>query len=227
MSVPEAIVALQFCATSLLLWLVWHYGWKRWALARLRQRLFAVRDQLFDIAADPKSGLAFNSLAYTQLRNTLNNAIRFSHAVGATRIFTCLALSKLRLFDDGLDFNSYESPADEAIKQITDADLKRKLLALRVRSVSHLFGYLSVTSPTFVLLIVASLARAIVKTVFRVERTPMCQEAPPRKPAKSVVHFKVAFRTVAKENLHSAPVRSIEFQANDYAETRSGSLVTA
>jgi hypothetical protein len=61
------------------LWVFWYYLWKPLRVTALREKLFALRDDLFDLAAD--GVISFNDPAYTQLRLLINGMIRFAHRV--------------------------------------------------------------------------------------------------------------------------------------------------
>jgi hypothetical protein len=50
----------------------------------LRQRLFAIRDDLFDFAAD--EGIGFDHPAYRGLRDEINSFIRFAHKITFSRL---------------------------------------------------------------------------------------------------------------------------------------------
>ena len=53
------------------------YGRRAHARDAFRQRAFAIRDELFDYAAD--GNIAFNDQAYWRLRLAMNGMIRYSH----------------------------------------------------------------------------------------------------------------------------------------------------
>jgi hypothetical protein len=59
------------------LWAFWYYLWKPQRIDIVRQKLFALRSKLFDVAAD--GVVSFDDPAYTQLRLLLNGMIRFAH----------------------------------------------------------------------------------------------------------------------------------------------------
>ena len=50
----------------------------------LRQRLFAIRDELFDFAAD--GGISFDDPVYRGLRDEINSFIRFAHKITFSRL---------------------------------------------------------------------------------------------------------------------------------------------
>jgi len=70
----EQIVALLGLVA---IWALWYYLWRPQRVAAFRERLFALRDNLFDLAAD--GVIPFNHPAYTQLRMLVNGMIRFAH----------------------------------------------------------------------------------------------------------------------------------------------------
>jgi 4-amino-4-deoxy-L-arabinose transferase-like glycosyltransferase len=75
------------------IWAIWYYLWKPLRADAFRETLFALRDDLFDLASDDV--VSFSDPAYTQLRLLINGMIRFAHRV----TFTTLILAKLRRED--------------------------------------------------------------------------------------------------------------------------------
>jgi hypothetical protein len=77
-------------------WLLLFTCWRPYRLDALRETLFALRDELFLIAADEKT-LSFNHPAYTELRNDLNGMIRFAERMTFFRslLFWLLVPKKL------------------------------------------------------------------------------------------------------------------------------------
>lgn len=59
------------------LWAFWYYLWKPQRVDIFRQKLFALRSDLFDLAT--KGTVPFDHPAYTQLRLMINGLIRFAH----------------------------------------------------------------------------------------------------------------------------------------------------
>jgi hypothetical protein len=67
-----------------LLWLVFYYGWRPYRIDRVRNDLFALRDELFIFAAN--GGVSFNDPAYRSLRNRINALVRNAHIISLSRI---------------------------------------------------------------------------------------------------------------------------------------------
>ena len=85
-----AIVSLASIG-ALLSFLFWLY--RDYCVDSFRQKLFALRDDLFDEAAN--GNIDFNSAAYGMLRSTINGQIRFAHRISLPHfIFISRALDK-------------------------------------------------------------------------------------------------------------------------------------
>jgi len=84
MDVLTAVRLTRFCIGLLLLWAMFYLSVRSYLVDHLRQKLFAIRDDLFDFAAD--DGVAFDDPAYVRLRQDLNNLIRFAHKVSMFRL---------------------------------------------------------------------------------------------------------------------------------------------
>jgi hypothetical protein len=66
------------------LWALFYFGLRRYRLDNVRLQLFALRNELFLLAANGE--LAFDQPAYMVLRNRINALIRFAHIITAGRI---------------------------------------------------------------------------------------------------------------------------------------------
>lgn len=73
-------------------------GWRAYARDAFRQRVFALRDQLFDYAA--AGNIEFNHPAYWRLRLMMNNTIRFSHRITFGEMLLPVAIDILRNSDE-------------------------------------------------------------------------------------------------------------------------------
>jgi hypothetical protein len=60
-------------------WTLWFYFVKEYRVAAFRERLFSVRDQLFDFAANGQ--VSFDDPAYLELRALINGMLQFAHRV--------------------------------------------------------------------------------------------------------------------------------------------------
>jgi hypothetical protein len=67
------------------LWFLYFVCWREHRIDTYRQRLFSVRDSLFDYAAT--GTVRFDDPAYTTLRDLSNGLIRFGHRLTFTRVW--------------------------------------------------------------------------------------------------------------------------------------------
>jgi hypothetical protein len=74
------------------LWWLFFWLYRDYRLDALRQHLFALRDELFDLA---RGGLlSFDSKAYGMLRSSINGNIRFGHRLGFLDVFCFLIFTR-------------------------------------------------------------------------------------------------------------------------------------
>jgi hypothetical protein len=82
---------LHFGVSLFALWLLYFIAWREHRLDAFRQRLFAVRDELFDFALAGE--IAFDDSAYITLRNLANGMIRYAHRLNFSRVLVLLICS--------------------------------------------------------------------------------------------------------------------------------------
>ena len=73
------LTALSTTLSLLALWALFHWLYRDYRVDLFRQRMFTLRDQLFDIAASGR--IAFDDPAYGKLRSMINGYIRFAHRI--------------------------------------------------------------------------------------------------------------------------------------------------
>jgi hypothetical protein len=89
----NAIVSASHLVISLLaLWFLYFFCWREHRIDAYRQRLFGVRDDLFDYAAS--GTIRFDDPSYTTLRDLSNGLIRFGHRLTFTRVWAVAFLGK-------------------------------------------------------------------------------------------------------------------------------------
>jgi len=129
--VYEQIMSL-FGLTAL--WAFWYYLWKPQRVDILRQKLFALRTDLFELGAS--GAVPFNHPAYTQLRLLINGIIRFAHRANVPALVVTAAQSR-----------NAPSNALAAWKKSTESlpeDARRRILEIHSNVsesfVRHIFG---------------------------------------------------------------------------------------
>src|SRR5690606_22651328 len=113
----------------LLLWVLFFWLYRDYRLDLFRQKLFALRDELFDVAAAGDVG--FDSPAYGMLRSTINGTIQYGHQLGFLDLLLPLAFTKRGpIADKGIsDFDRRWQLACNAL----NADAQAKLKSIRSR----------------------------------------------------------------------------------------------
>ncbi len=102
---------------GLLLWLI--YGpWQETVADILRQKLFEIRDELFDLASE-REDFTFDSPAYRELRNTLNGMIRHAHFITWPRFLIFGWLTRR--------YQANESSLMDLIQSIEDPQLRDRV----------------------------------------------------------------------------------------------------
>lgn len=86
----ESVVALASITSIFGLWVLVFWVYCDYRVDSFRQDMFALRDSLFDQAADGK--IAFDTPAYGLLRTTMNGFIRFGHRLTLPS-FLCIAFA--------------------------------------------------------------------------------------------------------------------------------------
>lgn len=140
MPIDEAVRLLHVAFNAVVLWLLWHYPWRRSCQFRYRQKLFEVRDQLFDFA---RSGqIDFTDPAYVALRSYINSMIRFSNAISVTRLATFIVFWRYL----GDSPRTRPSLAD-TLSQVADGSVKLELCSIRQSVEGHTIKHLMFSSP--------------------------------------------------------------------------------
>ena len=113
----------------LLLWMLYFWGYRDYRLSLFRRQLFALRDELFDLAQTNE--LNFNDRAYGQLRTTINGTIQFGHQLG----FFGLLFKYLLLRNEpqlNVISEAYSASWENACSELTPS-AREKVKALRQR----------------------------------------------------------------------------------------------
>ncbi len=102
-------------AVSLLgLWILFHWFYRRYRVDLLRERLFTLRGELFDMAASKE--IAFDDRAYKLMRATLNGFLAASPRVG----FLSISLNSRRFsLEDGGEVVDFRKEWELAVSSIS------------------------------------------------------------------------------------------------------------
>jgi hypothetical protein len=135
-------IAVAVSSGLSLVGLVWLYFWPYRDYRRdlFRARLFAIRAELFDGAADGR--IDFNHPAYGLLRSTMNGFLRFGHRFGTLRLIAMAVIVDPDAFSPDYDFDRRWREATRPL----DAETKEWLRSLREQMHQAFLAHLVMTS---------------------------------------------------------------------------------
>ncbi len=112
---------LNFHIVALII--LWYFIWREYQKDNYRQRIFAIRDEMFDYIAE--QNLGFDYPIFLQLRTTLNGSIRFSDRLDLWNISLLLILGKRIGFnrDSG---KLYREKLESIFGKIDDPSVRKK-----------------------------------------------------------------------------------------------------
>lgn len=90
-TLDQASAMIHLSVGLFLVWILLFFGGRDFRNDSLRQKLFALRDELFDYAAD--GNIDFGDPAYWLLRNFLNGTIRFAHKFSLLRLLMTMGIA--------------------------------------------------------------------------------------------------------------------------------------
>jgi hypothetical protein len=111
-------------------------------LDSFRQNMFAVRDELFDFAAE--GNIAFDHPAYVLLRRQMNGFIRYAHQLTVFRILMTAAIHKVVASPEPKDWRKEWA---QALESTSTEYVKMKLFEFHKRAMILAFKRLIIGSP--------------------------------------------------------------------------------
>lgn len=99
------------------------YFYKRYMIDAYRQKIFSIRDSVFDYAAD--GNIAFDNTAYCMVRTYLNGMIRFTEQIG---FFQFLLIATFRKASN----SQFESAMSAELNKLSEEQAKTLDHALRM-----------------------------------------------------------------------------------------------
>ena len=167
MTDPRIILTVVASVISLLaLWVVYCLSYRDYRVDLFRQRLFELRDRVFDFA---RSGeLSFDHPAYGILRSTINGFIRFGHRFGMFQIILFVSSIRRRDFQDAgeLQFHERWRNATTDLPDSTREKLNQFMLEMQLIVGDQLLF----TSPTLMITLVPVITWAILWVLLKTMR---------------------------------------------------------
>ncbi len=131
--------------------------WSDFRVDQFRQRMFAIRDELFDYAAS--GAIDFNDPAYRLLRQSMNGFIRYGHQLTLFRLL--LTIGGWRMSHEEPELRWAERFA-RAVRDIRDASVRKSIEQFHLRATDLVLRHLILGSPILmVVLLCGSLAMLV------------------------------------------------------------------
>jgi hypothetical protein len=135
-------------------WLVREYR-----LSVFRQRLFEVRDELFDAAADGM--MPFDHPAYRMTRQFINGTIRFAHRMNTTTLLLLLVTAWLTRPPQPQP--AFVVRLREACQTLPTHDAQRRVLHAYHATIALVFAHITYASPILLPLFLVLLTRELIR----------------------------------------------------------------
>jgi hypothetical protein len=148
MNADILVQILFFIILATTAWYCFFWLYREHTVDNFRQRLFALRDQLFDEAA--AGTISFDHPAYQMMRLTMNGFIRFGHRISLFELFIRFVIIKHKSAD------SYVSRFNESIKDL-DYKTADKMRQYQSRMVDLVVMQTLAASPVFLIFVISYL----------------------------------------------------------------------
>lgn len=155
------LMAPQGWLMLLFLWFMFFWLYRDYRLDLFRQNLFAIRDDLFDMADNGE--LPFNSKAYGMLRSLINGNIQYGHQLGFLEILFFI-IARQSSPEVTRNSEKFKSRWDVACKEISP-EAVTKLNQIRDRLHLKLIEQVIFTSPVLFFSFVALLLFVVIYAV--------------------------------------------------------------
>ncbi|MBN2547507.1 MAG: hypothetical protein JXB50_17010 [Spirochaetes bacterium] len=113
------------------LWILWFILWQKYSLDKLREDLFAVRDELFLIAAEKKDKFGFDHQIYKEFEDFINRTIKYSHNISNLNIFLFSSFINKRFKRTLIIKSKFIYDFENYIKYRCNKELVKKLMSLK------------------------------------------------------------------------------------------------
>lgn len=156
---PETIVTLLTTSASIaFLWICHFWLYKNYRVDVFRQKMFALRDRLFDEAAD--GVIAFDHPAYCTMHRTINGCIRFAHKLDLLQAVLILVFVDEKQLEKN-NTDSFEKRINGAMEGLTP-EVTEKIHAYRREMRREILIHCFFISPFLSVLCLVPVSLAIV-----------------------------------------------------------------
>jgi hypothetical protein len=147
MNASELSFIVQSLLTLVVLAIVILSLWPEQRVDLFRQQVFALRDELFDFAADGK--ISFSDPAYILLRQLMNGFIRYAHNLTPFR--TLMSFLRWKYTSHEM-LKAWNEPWNKALSEVKDPAVKKELEQFHARAAMLVMSQL-VLSPGLIILL--------------------------------------------------------------------------
>src|SRR5437867_4829199 len=144
------------------LWIYFFWVYRDYRLDAFRQKLFAVRDELFDYAA--QGNISFDHPSYRTLRQHLNGMLRFAHRL---TIGWIIGISIARLLRSEREVDDRLARQHERIFANAPSSSRADLARLHEHAMLLAIEHLLLTSLIFWLAVVPIVVVFVIRTMWR------------------------------------------------------------
>ena len=150
---PRALRSFfQSCVCVVSIVIVLFKFWSEARLDHFRQRMFVLRDELFDFAAAGQ--IAFDDPAYRLLRQSMNGLIRYAHQITFFKI--CVTMIEIGLAVHAPK-STWSEDWEKALNRIKNDDVRRQLEGFHGRAMLLVVNRLVQGSPLLIVLAICSI----------------------------------------------------------------------
>lgn len=130
---------IQGIVAFIVLFVVIYGPWQRLIVEYARQRLFGIRDSIFDLAADGK--MSFDDPAYREIRHRMNMMIRFCHRATWPRMALLSVASR-----------THRADIVPMYQLVSDNDLRKLIKQKEIEAIAVILSAAFVRSPVLMVL---------------------------------------------------------------------------
>jgi len=140
MTAAELGIVLSSLLSLILLIFLIFWVWPAQRIDLFRQQMFAIRDELWDFAAEDK--ISFDDPAYTLLRQLMNGFIRYAHNLTLYRILLSFIQWK---YVFGEPEGHWAISWNEAVNQLSSENTKQTLQKFHSRAMELVLGQIALS----------------------------------------------------------------------------------
>lgn len=162
MTIESVALTIRLLILAGLVSALWFVGWKRYRLDLFRQELFAIRDELFDLAN--AGALSFEDPVYGGLRQLINSMIRFGHRINFIQLLCVSVFAS----DPPAEMHEPYLAWRARVDALESAELKKKIKELHGRVIVQMVEKIVSTSP--VLLVTLGIVLCVAPVIIGAQR---------------------------------------------------------